>query len=187
MSNRFVFRQTPLSGVWIVQRNVFKDDRGAFSRLFCAEEFREVGLGKPIVQINHSITSAKGTVKGLHFQHPPHAETKIIACLKGEVFDVAVDLRQGSKTFLSWYAQRISAENRKSIVIPEGCAHGFQAMTDHCELVYLHTALYAPETEAGFNVEDKRIGINWPLPVSGLSQRDQSQAFVPEGYHGVAL
>src|SRR3989338_10314825 len=156
MSDRFVFGQAPLSGVWIAQRNVFQDTRGVFERLFCAEEFRKIGLTKPVVQINHSITPAKGTVRGLHFQHPPHAETKIITCLKGEVFDVAVDLRQGSKTFLTWYGQRLSAENQKSIIIPEGCAHGFQTLTDHCELVYFHTAFYVPEAEAGFNVGDKR-------------------------------
>ncbi len=187
MSDRFAFGQAPLSGVWIAQRNVFKDARGAFERLFCAEEFRKAGLAKPIVQINHSITPTKGTVKGLHFQHPPHAETKVITCLKGEVFDVVVDLRQGSKTFLSWYGQTLSAENEKSIIIPEGCAHGFQALTDHCELVYFHTAFYVPEAEAGFNVEDKRIGIIWPLPASGLSQRDRSQGFVPESYNGIIL
>ncbi|MBI5024575.1 MAG: dTDP-4-dehydrorhamnose 3,5-epimerase [Candidatus Omnitrophica bacterium] len=187
MSDRFVFGQAPLSGVWIARRNIFEDARGAFGRLFCAEEFQRIGFNKPIVQINHSITPVKGTVKGLHFQHPPHAETKIITCLKGEVFDVAVDLRQGSKTFLSWYGQRLSAENHKSIIIPEGFAHGFQTLTEHCELVYLHTEFYVPKAETAFNVTDKRIGIKWPLPVTVLSERDKSNPFVPQDYGGVTL
>lgn len=187
MNNRFTFIQTPLSGVWLVERKIFEDGRGIFSRLFCANEFQEFGIKKPIVQINHSITRKQGTVRGLHFQHPPHAEAKIITCLKGEVFDVAVDLRQGSKTFLSWHGEKLSAQNQKSIIIPEGFAHGFQALTDYCELIYLHTAFYNPETESGFNVEDKRIHIHWPLPVSDLSERDRSHVFVNNAYRGMTL
>ena len=187
MSSRFLFTPTPLSGMWIAERKILEDGRGAFSRMFCADEFREIGLNRPIVQINHSVTRMKGTVRGLHFQHPPHAETKIVSCLQGEVFDVAVDLRQGSKTFLSWHGEKLSAENRKSIIIPEGFAHGFQALTDHCELVYLHTEFYAPEVETGFNVKDKRLGIDWPLPISDLSERDKNHAFIKDDYAGVLL
>ena len=187
MSNLFVFKQTSLSGVWLAERKVLKDSRGAFSRLFCADEFREIKLDKPIVQINHSITRIKGTVRGLHFQYPPHAETKIVTCFKGEILDVAVDLRRGSKTFLSWYSEKLSAENQKSMILPEGFAHGFQALTDHCEVIYLHTGFYVPEAEGGFNVEDKRIGIHWPLPISGLSERDKSHAFIADGYAGIIL
>lgn len=187
MSERFVFTQTPLSEVWIAERKVLEDNRGAFSRLFCADEFREIGFDKPIVQINHSITRKKGTVRGLHFQHPPHAEAKIVSCFKGEVFDIAVDLRHGSRTFLSWHGERLSGENQKSIIIPEGFAHGFQTLTDHCEMVYLHTAFYAPAAEGRFNVEDKRIAINWPLPISDLSERDSVHAFVADNYEGITL
>ncbi len=187
MNERFIFTQTPLSEVWIAKRKIFKDNRGVFSRVFCADEFRKIGLDKPIVQINHSITRIKGSVRGLHFQYPPHAETKIVSCLKGEVFDVAVDLRHGSGTFLSWHAERLSAENQKSIIIPEGYAHGFQTLTDHCEMIYLHTAFYAPDAEGGFNVEDKRIGVNWPLPISDLSERDSVLAFVADHYEGITL
>jgi len=187
MNKRFNFTQTSLQGLFIAERKAFGDSRGSFTRLFCAKEFNEIGLDRSIVQINHSITRIKGTVRGLHFQNPPHAEAKIISCLKGEVFDVAVDLRRGSNTFLSWHAEKISAENQKSIIIPEGFAHGFQALADDCELFYLHTRFYAPEVEEGFNVQDKRIGINWPLPIIGLSDRDKSYAPLKDNYCGILL
>jgi dTDP-4-dehydrorhamnose 3,5-epimerase len=186
MSGRFSFTQTSLSGLWVAQREVFEDSRGVFSKLFCADEFQKVGIDKPITQINHSITRLKGTVRGLHFQHPPHVETKIVSCLKGEIFDVAVDLRNGSKTFLSWQGERLSAKNQRSLIIPEGFAHGFQALTSDCELVYLHTGFYVPEADGGLNVEDKRIGIAWPLPISGLSERDKTHAFVSDDYDGIS-
>jgi dTDP-4-dehydrorhamnose 3,5-epimerase len=187
MSGRFSFTETSLSGVWIAQRKVFEDSRGAFNKLFSADEFQKAGVEKPITQINHSITRSKGTVRGLHFQHPPHVETRIVSCLKGEIFDVAVDLRKGSKTFLFYRGERLSAQNQRSLIIPEGFAHGFQALTDDCELVYLHTGFYVPEADGGLNVEDKRLGIAWPLPVSGLSERDKGHAFIRDDYDGVRL
>ncbi len=187
MSDRFSFTQTTLSGVWLAERKILEDNRGTFGRLFCADEFRKIGFNKPIVQINHSITKTKGTVRGLHFQLPPHAETKVVTCFKGEVFDIAVDLRKGSKTFLSWHGEKLSAENQKSMIIPEGFAHGFQTLTENCELVYFHTEFYVPKVEGGFNVEDKRISIHWPLPISGLSDRDRSHAFVTDNYDGITL
>jgi len=187
MSGRFSFTQTSLSGVWVAQRNAFEDSRGFFSRLFCADEFRKAGIDQPITQINHSMTRLKGTIRGLHFQYPPYAEFRIVSCLKGEIFDVAVDLRNGSKTFLSWHGERLSAQNQKSFVIPKGCAHGFQALTDDCELVYFHTGFYVPEKDGGFNVEDKRLGIDWPLPIGGISARDKSHVFINDDYDGVFL
>ena len=187
MSRWFIFTQASLPGVWIAQRNVLEDDRGSFGRVFCAVEFEEIGLNKPIVQINRSITRMKGSVRGLHFQRPPYAETKIISCIKGEVFDVAVDLRHNSKTFLSWHGEILSSKNNKTIVIPEGFAHGFQTLTDDCELLYFHTGLYTSEAEGGLNVEDQRIGINWPLPVNGLSERDRSFVFISDDYTGERL
>lgn len=187
MNKRFIFTPTPISGLLIAERKAFGDDRGSFARLFCADEFKEFGLNKPILQINHSVTRMKGATRGLHFQYPPYSETKIISCLKGEVFDVAVDLRNGSKTFLSWHAEKLSAESPKSIIIPEGFAHGFQTLTDGCELVYFHTGFYAPEFEGGLNVEDKRVGVRWPLPVIGLSDRDKNYAPLEDNFSGVLL
>ena len=187
MDGRFIFTATPLSGVWVAERKYSNDERGSFAKVFCEKEFIKVGVNKPIVQINHSLTRAKGTTRGLHFQHPPYAETKIISCLKGEVFDVAVDLRAGSETFLAWHAEIISRENKKSMIIPEGFAHGFQNLTDECELVYCHTGHYVPLSENGLNVKDERVGIRWPLPVIGLSERDKSYSLIETGYGGVVL
>lgn len=187
MSARFNFKPTPLSGLIIVERKILEDNRGSFSRLFCTAEFKEIKLKKPIVQINHSITRTKGSVRGLHFQLPPHAEIKIITCLKGEIFDIAVDLRRDSKTFLSWYGEKLTAKNQKSMLIPEGFAHGFQTLTDDCELVYFHTEFYSPESEQAFNVLDPRIGINWPLPITHISDRDETHAFIENDFTGIFL
>ena len=146
--SRFDFIQTPLSGLVLVQRKVIEDHRGFFSRFYCAEEFSDVGINKPIAQINHTLTRKKGAVRGLHFQYPPYAETKIVSCLSGKIWDVAVDLRCDSPTFLQWHGEILSADNRTSLLIPEGYAHGFQSLTEDCELIYLHTAAYHSESVA---------------------------------------
>jgi len=187
MAERFIFSKTQLPRVWIAERKYFEDDRGSFGRLFCANEFKEIGLKKQIVQINHSITKKKGTVRGLHYQHPPHADLKIVSCLNGEIFDVAVDLRYGSKTFLSWHGERLSSENKKSLVIPEGFAHGFQALSNDCEMIYLHTEFYNKESEGGFNVNDKKITIDWPLKIGNLSEKDKKLPFIGDEYMGLSI
>lgn len=184
-TDRFSFHPTPLSGLAVIQRKPIEDDRGFFCRLFCAEEFREAGLRKPIAQINHTFTQGKGAVRGLHFQHPPYAEAKIVSCLRGEIFDVAVDLRKVSPTFLCWHGEILSAANRKSLLIPEGFAHGFQTLTEDCELIYLHTASYAPEAEGGVNVLDQRIGVAWPLVISELSERDRTHHMLAADFEGI--
>ena len=159
MSARFRLQPTEILGVTVIARFPIGDERGSLERLFCARELEAVIQGKPIVQINRTVTRHRGTVRGLHFQHPPHAETKLIACLRGEVFDVAVDLRVDSPTFLRWHAERLSAGNHKTLVIPAGCAHGFQALTDDCELLYLHTADYSVDAEAGLYPGDPALSI----------------------------
>lgn len=169
----------------IMERLVIKDNRGSFTRLFDMSEFHKAGMMNPILQINHACTKIKGTVKGLHFQNPPHSELKVVTCLRGEVFDVAVDLRRGSKTFLSWHGEYLSEFNNKTLVIPRGFAHGFQAMTNDCELLYFHDANYDPGSEGGFHVEDKRIGIKWPLPISVMSDRDMNLASIHPGFEGM--
>lgn len=164
---------TPLAGLKIIQRRCIEDSRGYFSRLYCAEELREAGFSGAIVQINQTLTRHRGAVRGMHFQNTPYTETKIVSCLRGSVFDVAVDFRHGSPTFLSWYGLVLSAENRKSLLIPEGFAHGFQTMTDDCELLYLHSAPYVPTAEGALNALDPRLSIEWPLPVGEMSERDR--------------
>jgi dTDP-4-dehydrorhamnose 3,5-epimerase len=184
---RFEFFATSLSGLTVIQRKPIEDDRGFFCRFYCAEEFCEAGLRKPVVQINHTFTRLKGAVRGLHFQYPPHAEAKIVSCLKGKIYDVAVDIRQGSPTFLCWYAEILSADNYKSLLIPEGFAHGFQTLTKDCELIYLHTTPYAPGAEGGLNVHDPRFAIAWPLNIAELSNRDSFYACVDDQFEGIRL
>lgn len=184
---RFDFIATPLSGLLMVQRKVMEDERGFLSRFYCAEEFREAGIDKPVAQMNHTLTRRKGAVRGMHFQYPPYAEIKMVSCLKGEILDMAVDLRRGSPTFLRWHSEVLSAANRKSLLIPEGFAHGFQALTEDCELIYLHTVSYRPDAEGALNVSDPRLNIEWPLPISDLSGRDRSHAFIDENFRGITL
>jgi dTDP-4-dehydrorhamnose 3,5-epimerase len=185
--SRFIITETKLSGLKIVERRCIGDSRGFFSRLFCAEELATLGWVKPIAQINHTCTKTKGTVRGMHYQHPPHAEIKLVTCLQGEVFDVGVDLRSGSPTFLQWVGVHLSADNRRAFLIPEGFAHGFQTLTDDVELLYCHSAAYEPSSEDGINPQDARLNIVWPLSITELSQRDASHLALTETYAGVTL
>lgn len=186
MSTRFEILDTPLVGLRILQRKLIGDSRGYLERLFCSEELQALATGKHIAQINHTLTAARGTVRGMHFQPPPHAEIKFVSCLRGEVFDVAVDLRDNSPTFLHWHAEVLSASNLKTLVIPEGFAHGFQTLTDDCEMLYFHTAVYQPGAEGGLNAQDPRLAIQWPLPVAGLSPRDAMHPILDDDFTGVA-
>jgi dTDP-4-dehydrorhamnose 3,5-epimerase len=187
MSERFDFITTPLAGLTVIHRKPMEDERGFFERLFCTEELGEAGLHNPIVQINRSLTRRDGTVRGMHFQYPPHAETKIVSCLKGKIFDVAVDIRQDSQTFLRWHGEVLSAENNLSLLIPEGFAHGFQTLTDDCELLYLHTELYTPEAEGALNAHDARLDITWPRAITEMSDRDRSHPILDSAFVGVQL
>ncbi len=153
------------------------DSRGRFTRLFCAKELAAVGLDKPIVNINHSLTEKRGTIRGMHFQHPPHAEIKIIKCLRGAIFDVLVDHRPDSPTYLRWEGVELTESNDRMIYIPEGFAHGFQSLTDHVEMLYLHTEYYEKSSEGGLRFDDPKIKIAWRLPPTEISQRDLSFAF----------
>jgi dTDP-4-dehydrorhamnose 3,5-epimerase len=182
--SRFDIVDLPLKGLKLVQRQVLGDSRGFLSRLFCSEELGQIGWNKPLVQINHTYTASKGTVRGLHYQYPPHAEAKLVTCIRGKVWDVAVDLRSDSSTFLHWRAEIISAENGKALLIPEGFAHGFQSLTDNVELIYFHTAAYEPQAEAGLSPRDPRLAIKWPLDIGELSARDAAHPMLDEGNEG---
>lgn len=186
MSNRFDILDLPIQGLRLLQRKPIGDDRGYLERMFCTEELKSLIPEKNIVQINHTLTAKRGTVRGMHFQHPPHAEIKFVSCLRGEVFDVALDLRRGSPSFLHWHAEILSADNHKTIVIPEGFAHGFQTLTKDCEMLYLHTAAYRAEAEGGLNAKDLKLAIQWPLPIAEQSARDAGHPFVLEDFSGVA-
>jgi len=187
MSSRFEIFDTPLPGLKLIQRKPVGDRRGYLERMFCAEEMDALFRGKDIVQINRTVTALRGTVRGLHFQYPPYAETKVVSCLRGEVFDVAVDLRQGSPTFLRWHAETLSADNHQTLLIPEGFAHGFQTMSEDCELLYFHTAAYQPNAEGGLNVHDPRLNIRWPGAVTELSARDAAHPWVTAELEGLVI
>ena len=178
--SRFDRIPTPLSGLVVVERQRFGDDRGFFSRFFCREELADFGAGGSIAQINHTLTRVAGTVRGMHFQRAPHDETKFVSCLAGTIFDVAVDMRPDSPTYLQWHGEVLSAENGRSMMIPGGFAHGFQTLTADCELIYLHDKPYAPDAEGGLNALDPRLAIAWPLPVAQMSVRDQAFAMLKD-------
>ena len=183
--SRFDIIDTPLQGLKVVQRQRIGDARGFFSRMFCAEELGALGWSTPIAQINLARTNQAGTVRGLHYQRTPHAELKMVSCLRGDVWDLALDLRAGSATFLHWYAHRLSAENLCAMLIPAGFAHGFQALSDDVELLYFHSRAYAPDAEAGVHPQDPRLAIDWPLAVNALSARDAGQSLLAPDFEGV--
>ena len=185
--SHFHFKDTPLQGLKAIQRHPRKDPRGQFTRALCFEKLSAAGWTTPVVQINHSITSEVGSVRGLHYQKPPKAERKMVLCLRGRVWDVAVDLRSSSATFLSWHAEELSAENNKAMLIPEGFAHGFQVLEKESELLYLHSEQYSPQQEDGLSPLDPRLSIPWPLPIAEMSDRDRGFPVLTDKYKGVSL
>jgi dTDP-4-dehydrorhamnose 3,5-epimerase len=178
---------TAIQGVYVAETIPLKDPRGFFYRAFCEHELASVLQGRKICQINISQTVAIGAIRGLHYQNPPHAEMKLIRCLRGRVWDVALDLRQGSATFLRWHSEELSAENARMMVIPEGFAHGFQAMEPGSELLYLHTAPYDSASEGGVRYDDPAVHVAWPLAATDISQRDMTHGFLGRDFGGIAL
>ncbi|ALS59547.1 dTDP-4-dehydrorhamnose 3,5-epimerase [Pandoraea norimbergensis] len=187
ISGRFDIVDTALQGLKVLDKQVMGDARGYLERMYCADDLDGVLGSRRIAQINHTATAKRGTVRGMHFQRPPHAEVKLVSCIRGEVFDVAVDLRRDSPTFLQWHAQVLSAENHRSLLIPEGFAHGFQCLSDDCELLYFHTAAYCGPAEGGLCATDARLAIDWPLPVIGLSPRDAAHPAIDDTFVGLLL
>lgn len=185
--SRFSVTALPIQGLFRVQRQRIGDSRGFLSRLFCVDELRAAGWQHPVAQINHTYTAKRGTVRGMHFQHPPHAEMKLVSCVRGEVWDVAVDLRAGSPTFLHWHAEHLSEENGSALLMPEGCAHGFQSLTDEAELIYCHSMAYAPQAEGGLNPLDVRLGVSWPLEIAEMSARDSAHPMLDSQFKGLTL
>ncbi|TVO58276.1 dTDP-4-dehydrorhamnose 3,5-epimerase family protein [Denitromonas halophila] len=185
-NGRFLVEDTPLAGLKRVQRFPLEDARGALERLYCSSLFTACGIDAAIAQINRTRTYAAGTVRGLHFQHPPHAEVKFVQCLRGAVFDVAVDLRAGSPTFLQWHADVLSRDNLTGLLIPAGFAHGLQTLSDDTELLYLHTAAYTPEAEDGIDALDPQLAIDWPLPIAERSERDLALPHIHPDFTGLS-
>ena len=168
------FVPTPIPGVHVVELERHEDERGFFARAWSGEELAAAGLNGALAQCSLSRNVAVGTLRGMHFQRAPHDETKYVSCLAGTIFDVAVDMRPDSPTYLQWHGEVLSAENGRSMMIPGGFAHGFQTLCADCELIYLHDKPYAPQAEGGLNALDPRLGIAWPLPVEQMSARDQA-------------
>lgn len=180
-----IFTETKLKGSYEITLTPHGDNRGWFARTYCKNEFEQIGHHAEWVQINHSFSAQKGTVRGMHFQNPPFAEIKMLRCIAGSVYDVIVDLRKESSTFLKWYGTELSAANKKMLYIPAGFAHGFQTLSDDAELIYHHTEFYTPAAEAGIDYNDPAINIVWPLPVSELSVRDTNHPLIDSTFKGL--
>lgn len=182
---RFTRLPCRLNGLSLLERRVIGDARGGLQRMFCCADLAEAGWTGEVAQSNLTVTRQKGSLRGLHFQRPPAAEIKAIACIAGAVFDVAVDIRAGSPTFLEWEGHVLSAENARTFVLPNGFAHGFQALSDDAQMLYFHSAAHAPYLEGGLNALDPEIGVDWPEPVGLMSNRDRGLpgAAAFEGLH----
>ncbi len=170
------FTPLPIAGGFRIEVERREDDRGFFARTFCADEFRANGLVTDFVQRSVSVNLRRGTLRGMHYQAPPHSETKIVRCTAGAAFDVLVDLRRGSPTFGCWHGETISAESRVMIYIPRGCAHGFQTLADATELYYEITPSYVPGAARGIAFDDPEIGIQWPLATTIVSAADRAHS-----------
>jgi dTDP-4-dehydrorhamnose 3,5-epimerase len=166
------FMPTPLADGYVVQPEPRADERGTFARAFCADEFGKAGLETSFVQANISSNRRAGTVRGMHFQRAPHAEVKLVRCIKGAIYDVIVDMREESQTYLRWFGAELSEENGATMYVPKGFAHGYQALTDGATAFYLVSAFYAPASEGGLRFDDPRLAIKWPAPVSEISDKD---------------
>lgn len=167
------FTETPVAGAWLVEPEPRGDDRGFFSRLWCRDELAARGLNGNFVQCNNSFSRVRGTMRGLHYQTAPHAEAKLISCVRGRVFDAIVDLRPDSPTYRKWFGRELTQDNRLMMYVPEGCAHGYLTLEDECEVIYPVTAAYHASAERGMRWNDLAVGIQWPIEPVVVSPKDQ--------------
>jgi dTDP-4-dehydrorhamnose 3,5-epimerase len=181
------FVPTPLTDAYIVELDLLRDDRGGFARTYCKKEFEQIGHTREFVQFNHSFNTQKGTLRGMHFQAPPHAEVKLIRCIAGSVYDVIVDVRAGSSTFLQWFGTELSRENKRMFYVPEGFAHGFLTLTDHTELLYHHSCYYTPEADRGVRFDDPLLGIQWPGQPEVISDKDKRYPLLGSDFNGLNI
>lgn len=181
------YKSSAIAGVVVVETTPHRDHRGAFTRFFCQQELSGILGDRNIVQVNYSQTMTVGTIRGMHYQNPPHAEMKMMRCLTGRVWDVAVDLREGSPTFLHWHAEELSRKNARMMVIPEGCAHGFQVLEEGSEMLYLHTSMFEKSAESAVRFDDPMLSIHWPLAVTDISERDRNHPILTKLFTGIKL
>lgn len=185
MSRRLVQVAEPIPSLRVFERTQLGDARGFLERIYEAgDTAASPGFGH-VAQVNRTVTMRTGVVRGMHFQRPPYSESKLVHCVRGAVFDVAVDLRIGSPTFLRWHGEILNAANRRCLWIPEGFAHGFQTLEDECEMLYVHSQAYQPDHEDGLHPCDPRIAITWPLDIIQMSDRDQRHSMIDEHFEGV--
>jgi len=182
-----IFRETFLQGVLLIEPEPRADERGSFARYFCIREFSEQGLQSNFVQFNHSVNLHKGTLRGMHFQHPPSCEVKLIRCIRGAVFDVIIDIRKDSPTFLQSMGLELSAANGFMLYIPEGFAHGFQTLEENSEMIYHHSEYYAPGAEGGLHFQDPAFDIFWPMEPTVMSEKDQAYPLISPAFKGIDL
>jgi len=180
------FIESPIKDLYIIKLKSSNDERGFFARTFCKKQFSNIGFNKEFVQFNHSFNKLKGTIRGMHYQKPPFSETKLIRCIQGSIYDVAIDLRKGSSTYLKSFGIELSSDNMICILIPEGFAHGFQTLVDDTALIYHHTNYYTPNTEGGVKFDDKILNIKWPLPPYNISSKDSSYSYINENFKPIS-
>ena len=179
--------KTVFDAVHWFERPLHEDERGGFSRLFCAQILVELGLNAQVVQMNHATNCLAGTLRGMHFQYPPGAETKTVSCVSGAVFDVVVDLRKQSPTCFQWHSFELAANRPSVLIIPPGFAHGYLTLQDDSQLIYTHSASYQPELEAALRYDDPALAIHWPSQVKVISKRDLNHALMGDDFQGIQL
>ncbi len=179
------FISTPLAGSYTIDLHPLNDNRGWFARTYCKDEFNQIGHTKEWVQLNHSYTIQQGALRGMHYQLPPFGEIKLVRCIAGAVYDVIVDLRKNSSTFLHSFGTELSALNKRMMYIPEGFAHGFQTLQGHSELIYHHSEFYTPASERGIRYNDPRINVQWPAMQTDISERDRYHPLLDETFLGI--
>jgi dTDP-4-dehydrorhamnose 3,5-epimerase len=182
-----IFNPLPLKGAFTIDVQPFEDNRGFFTRTFCEEEFAKHNLVQHFVQANHSGTIGKGIIRGMHFQHAPYCEVKLVKCVQGAIFDVIVDVRKDSPTFLQWFGAELTSENKRMMYVPAGFAHGFQSLTDYSEITYMVSSFYNKASESGVRYDDSKVNIEWPLPVSLVSDKDLIIPLIDETFSAVNL
>ncbi len=178
-----IFNETPLKGAYTIELEKRGDERGFFARFFCVNEYDKMGLDRNVVQINNSLSAQKGTLRGMHYQLAPKAETKVVRCIRGALWDCILDLREGSPTFGQWYAEELTAENRRMMYVPKGFAHGFMTLADDSEVLYLVTEFYSPELERGVRWDDPEFAIKWPGVPAVISDRDSRHRDFEPSWH----
>jgi dTDP-4-dehydrorhamnose 3,5-epimerase len=168
------FVSTPIAGAYVVEPELIADERGFFARTYCRDEFLANGLNPDLMQCSISFNKRRGTLRGMHYQKAPYAETKLVRCTQGAIFDVIIDLNSDSTTYLRWFGVELTAEKRNALYIPPGVAHGFQTLNDDTEILYQISEVFRPEYSGGFRWNDAAFGITWPEPISIISKRDES-------------